>query len=125
MRNIQAVPPIEDVFAKSFSEWIKYRPNKPSGFLPVLARNHRVSVGQLSNVLSGRRKTDEGRRRLVARKIGLPYEVMIALPPQFNTPTEHNLIVHVNSQTEKDRLNNISEFRGIPLYEFGRRATGT
>ncbi len=124
MRNIQAVPPMEDVFAKSFSKWIKNRPNKPNGFLPVLARNYGFSVGQLSNVLSGRRKTDEGYRRLVARKIGLPYEVMIGLLPQFNPPNGHNRIVQVNSQTKKDRLNNISEFRGIPLYESGRLAAG-
>ena len=124
MRNIQADPPIKDVFAKSFSEWIINRPNKPTGFLPVPTRDHGVSVGQLSYVPSGRRKTDEGCRRLVARKIGLPNEAMIGLPPQFNTPTDHNLIVHVNSQTGEDSLNNTSEFRGIPIYESGRLAAG-
>ena len=31
-------------------------------------------------------------------------------------------IIHVNPQTYKDRLNNISQFRAIPLYESGRLA---
>jgi len=124
MRNIQAVPPMDDVFAKSFSEWIINRPNKPTGFLPVPARDHGVSVGQLLNVLSERRKADEGWRQLVALKIGLPHETMFGLPPQFNTSTDPNLIVQVNSRTGKDRLNNISKYRGIPLYESDRLATG-
>jgi hypothetical protein len=122
MRNILADPPIEDVFARSFSVWIKNRPNKPTGFLPVLARDYCVSVSQLRNVLSGRRKTNEGWRRLVARKIGLSYESMIGLPPQFNIPTGHKLIVHVNSQTGKNPLNNICEFQTIHLYESSRLA---
>ena len=54
---------------------------------------HGVSVGQLPNFLNGRRRTDEGRRRLVARKIGLPDEVMIGLTPQFNSPSCYNFIV--------------------------------
>lgn len=120
MRNIQAVPPIKDVFDKSFSEWIKNRPNRPTGFLPVLARDHGSSVAQRSNVLSGRRKTEEGWHRLAARKIGLPYEGMIGLSPQFNSSSDHNLVIQVNSRTEKGRLNDINESRGIPLYESGR-----
>ena len=35
---------------------------------------------------------------------------------------DHNPIVQVNSQTNKDGLNGISEVRGIPLYESGRLA---
>jgi hypothetical protein len=89
MKIIQTDPAIEDVFAKSFSEWIKNLSNKPTGFLSALSKELNESVGQLSNILSGRRKTDEGWRRLVARKIGVPYETMIGLssqPPQFEHP---------------------------------------
>ena len=108
MRNIQAVPPIEDVFTNSFSEWIIYRPEKPTGFLPVLARDHSVSVGQLSNILRGRRKTDKEWRRLVSRIIMHPCKSMIGLAPKSNPPTVHNLIVQVNSQTGTNRINNRS-----------------
>ena len=124
MKSIQNNSSIEDVFAKSFSEWINNLPNKPVGFLSALSKELNVSVGQLSNVLSGRRKTDEGWRRLVARKIGVPYEMMIGLPSQ-PPHLEHPMIVHVNSQVEKDILNSAeSDYRGIPLYESGKLAAG-
>ena len=125
MKNIQADPPIEEVFAKNFSEWIKNHPDRPTGFLSSLAKDLGVSLGQLSNILSRRRKTDEGWRRHVARKIGLPYETMIGLTPLPSLPSEYPLVVQVNSQTDKERLNGISDFyRGIPLYESGKLAAG-
>jgi hypothetical protein len=124
MKIVQTDPAIEDVFAKSFSEWIKNLSNKPTGFLSALSKELNVSVGQLSNILSGRRKTDEGWRRLVARKIGVPYETMIGLssqPPQF----EHPFIVQVISQADKDIMNGTADkYRGIPLYESGKLAAG-
>jgi phage repressor protein C with HTH and peptisase S24 domain len=40
-------------------------------------------------------------------------------------PTEHNLIVQVNSETDKDTLSGIADdYRGIPLYESGRLSAG-
>ena len=124
MKIVQTDPAIEDVFAKSFSEWIKNLSNKPTGFLSALSKELNVSVGQLSNILSGRRKTDEGWRRLVARRIGVPYETMIGLssqPPQSEQP----LVIQVKSQTDKDILNCTADnYRGIPLYESGKLAAG-
>lgn len=124
MKINQTDPSIEDVFAKSFSEWIKNLPGKPTGFLSALSKELNVSAGQLSNILSGRRKTDEGWRRLVARKIGVPYETMIGLSSP-SQQTEQALTVQVKSQTEKELLNGTADdYRGIPLYESGKLAAG-
>ncbi len=72
-------PSIEDTFAKNLAIWIENQTDKPVGFLTSLAKEFKVSLPQLSNILSGRRKGYEGWRRFVASKIGVPYEKMIGL----------------------------------------------
>ena len=131
----------EETFCKNLARYIEDRkPFEKKGYISRLAKKIGVTQGQLSNVIAGRKFSDESWRRSVADKLRLDYDVMIGvsliendqqslqkpksnLPPQH--PTDYNLIIHVNSQTDKDRLNGISEsYRGIPLYESGKLAAG-
>ena len=110
------------------------------GYISRLAKKFGVTQGQLSNVIAGRKFGDETWRRSVADKLRLEYDVMIGVSlietdqpslkkPKSSQPpqpfTDQSLIVQVNSQADKDRLNGIGEYyRGIPLYESGRLAAG-
>ena len=131
----------EENFCKHLAQYIEARkPFEKKGYISRLARKFGVTQGHLSNVIAGRKFGDETWRRSVADKLRLDYDVMIGVSlietdqptlqkPKSKQPTQpftdHNLIVQVNSHTDKDRLNSISEsYRGIPLYESGSLAAG-
>jgi phage repressor protein C with HTH and peptisase S24 domain len=71
----------------------------------------------------------------IANAVGMSYIEFLTLgrslvetgqPHELSTDHANRpIIVNVNSQTDKDRLNEISDsYRGIPLYESGRLAAG-
>jgi phage repressor protein C with HTH and peptisase S24 domain len=123
-----------------FLEALKYETKlKWRGKKKLLASQSGISVPFLSQILHGIKNAGTETQGQLSNVLGYSYEEFIALgrsliktgqpPPQKAAeqppPIEHNLIVQVNSQSDKDSLNGISEFyRGIPLYESGRLAAG-
>lgn len=65
-------------------------------------------------------------------EVAVKFATALKVPPEYlifgveKPDPVHNLIVHVQSQANKDKINGISDdYLGIPLYESGRLAAGT
>lgn len=108
------------------------------------ARHLGIARTNLSNILNGYTGTSESKRIEICNKLGVDYRSLIDIemypkrimniidsststqkPATYPDTPEHLLIVHVNTQEDKERLNGITEnYRGIPLYESGKLAAG-
>ncbi len=98
-----------------------------------------IGEPMISQVMSETKKAGLKNKLKIAKAYGFLHDVFLELgrslietgqpppkKPESHQPPQpsidYNLIVQINSQTDKDRLNDISEVRSIPLYESGRLA---
>lgn len=78
---------LEKKYCQSLKEYVDKNLSCEKGYISKLAEKIGISQGQLSNIIAGRKGTDEETRRKIAEIIGVEYDVMIGLKIKNNKPT--------------------------------------
>ncbi|MBI5592569.1 MAG: LexA family transcriptional regulator [Deltaproteobacteria bacterium] len=108
-----------------------YASSKGYGVQRNIAVQAGVTEAFISQIMAGTNKASARTQAAIARACGFhTLEDMLqagkSIRIKSTAPeTEHNLIIQVHSQSEKNLLNgSIDDYRGIPLYVSGRLAAG-